>query len=205
MKSFLERLTRRQIVGIAGLAFAFLFLTAQTGYTPDGRPGRGVASLQAQIGVPSGALMPFAGTTAPPGWQMAFGQSVSTSAYPTLFAAIGYTYGGSGANFNLPDLRGRAVFGKDNMGGSAANRITNGVSGITATTLGAVGGDQNMQSHTHTMTLGGSDGSGLAAGTAFFALSGGVPGNSTGTSAATGTGASGNVPPALIANYIIKN
>jgi hypothetical protein len=40
----------------------------------------------------------------------------------------------------MPDLRGRARFGKDNMGGSAANRITSAGSSIAGNTLGASGG-----------------------------------------------------------------
>lgn len=135
---------------------------------------------------------------------MAFGQSLPVAGYPTLFAAIGYAYGGSGASFNLPDLRGRAVFGKDNMGGSAANRITNGVSGIAATTLGAAGGDQNSQAHSHTSTFGVWDQANPGGSTTLVGGS-----NSTGSfGVATdtfGAGASQNMPPAIIANYIIKN
>ena len=86
------------------------------------------------------------------------GSSQSTATYPALFAAIGYTYGGSGATFNLPDLRGRVIAGVDNMGGTAANRLTSGGSGITGTTLGATGGAQShtltvaqMPAHSHTV------------------------------------------------------
>ena len=43
----------------------------------------------------------------------------------------------------LPDLRGRARFGKDNMGGSAAGRITTAVS-IDGSTLGTSGGSQSV-------------------------------------------------------------
>lgn len=42
------------------------------------------------------------------------------------------------------DMRGRAVFGKDNMGGTAADRITNALSGVVGTTLGASGGAQSV-------------------------------------------------------------
>lgn len=91
--------------------------------------------------------MAFAGPTAPAKWLLCYGQSVSTSTYAALFSVIGYTYGGSGGSFNLPDLRGRTLAGVDNMGGTAANRITSGVSGITGTTLGAAGGDQNVAAH----------------------------------------------------------
>src|SRR5262249_55268975 len=51
------------------------------------------------------------------------------------------------AHRNIPDLRGYMLAGKDDMGGSAANRITNGGSGIIGTTLGATGGLE-----THTLT-----------------------------------------------------
>lgn len=74
---------------------------------------------------PAGAVISYAGSSAPTGWLLCAGQSLLTASYAALFSAIGYTYGGSGANFNLPDLRGRAVAGKDNMGGTAANRLTN--------------------------------------------------------------------------------
>ena len=93
--------------------------------------------------VPSGSLQPFAGATAPNGWLMCFGQAISRTTYADLFAAIGTTHGvGNGSTtFNVPDLRGRTIAGKDNMGGSAANRLTSGNSGVAGTTLGAVGGD----------------------------------------------------------------
>lgn len=96
---------------------------------------------------PVGVIQAFAGSTAPSQWYFCYGQSVSTSTYAALFSAIGYTYGGSGGSFNLPDLRGRTLAGVDNMGGTAANRITSGVSGITGTTLGAAGGDQRPPPH----------------------------------------------------------
>ena len=73
--------------------------------------------------VPAGAVMPFAGSTAPAGWLLCFGQAVSRSQYGELFAVLGTSYGvGDGSTtFNLPDLRGRVVAGVDNMGGSAAS------------------------------------------------------------------------------------
>lgn len=62
--------------------------------------------------IPSGAIMAFAMNAAPTGWALANGASVSTTGtYAGLFAAIGYTYGGSGGSFNLPDLRGYFVRG----------------------------------------------------------------------------------------------
>lgn len=61
--------------------------------------------------VPAGTVVPYATTSAPVGWLLADGSSVATSTYPRLFNTIGYTYGGSGASFNLPDLSGRNVLG----------------------------------------------------------------------------------------------
>lgn len=66
------------------------------------------------------------GGTAPTGWLTCDGSSVSKTTYPGLFAAIGYTYGGSGTNFNLPNLAGSFPMGN---------------------TPGATGG---ASSHTHT-------------------------------------------------------
>jgi microcystin-dependent protein len=76
---------------------------------------------------------------------------VSRVTYSGLFLTISTTYGvGDGSTtFNLPDLRGRTIAGEDDMGGTAANRITSAVSGITATTLGATGGNQIMHAHDH--------------------------------------------------------
>jgi len=104
--------------------------------------------------LPAGILMPYAGSTEPSGWVFCYGQtidSVANTLYARLFTAIGTTYGGSSASsFILPDLRGRMPAGKDNMGGTAASRITAAVSVITGTTLGATGGSEALHTHTHT-------------------------------------------------------
>jgi len=42
--------------------------------------------------------------SAPKGWLSCNGASVSTTTYATLFAKIGYTHGGSGSSFNLPNI-----------------------------------------------------------------------------------------------------
>lgn len=58
-----------------------------------------------------GTVKTFAGKTIPTNWMIADGRSLPTATYPDLFTAIGYTYGGSGANFNLPDLRSKFLYG----------------------------------------------------------------------------------------------
>lgn len=91
--------------------------------------------------LPIGTVLPFAGSTAPVGWLLCNGQAVDRTIAADLFAAIGTTYGvGNGTTtFNLPDLRGRVVAGKDTATGSA-NRLTTANSGIDSKVLGAAGG-----------------------------------------------------------------
>ena len=98
-----------------------------------------------------GELIPIAGTALPPLCIWPNGQNLSRSVYAALFTALGTTYGaGDGSTtFGTPDLRGRALFGRDNLGGTAANRVTAGNSGIAGTTLGAAGGDERMPAHAH--------------------------------------------------------
>lgn len=73
-------------------------------------------------GLPVGSINYVASQTVPLGWLKADGALVSTTLYPDLFAAIGYTYGGSGNLFRLPDLRGEFVRGWDNGRGVDSNR-----------------------------------------------------------------------------------
>jgi microcystin-dependent protein len=105
-------------------------------------------------GVPIGSQVAYGGASAPAGWLFCYGQLLSRTTYAALFAIVSTTYGiGDGTTtFAAPDRRGRVPVGKDNMGGSAANRVTNAGSGVDGLTLGAVGGDQLLQAHTHTLT-----------------------------------------------------
>lgn len=90
---------------------------------------------------PIGGMLDFIGFTAPnSAFVFPFGQAVSRTTYATLFSLISTTYGaGDGSTtFNLPDLRGRVVAGADNMGGSAAGRLTTAT--MSAGTLSGIGG-----------------------------------------------------------------
>jgi microcystin-dependent protein len=104
-------------------------------------------------GVPAGAMMSFAGGTAPEGWLLCHGQAVGRTTYAGLFSALGTAYGtGDGSTtFNLPDLRGRTPIGLDNMGGSAANRITNSAADV-------LGGNGGLESRTPAGSISGSTG-----------------------------------------------
>ena len=166
----------------------------------------------------AGMLMPFAGSTAPSGWLLCYGQAVSRTTYADLFSALGTTYGtGDGSTtFNLPDLRGRVIAGQDDMGGTSADRLTNQTGGLNGDTLGATGGaethtltEAQMPAHTHsagTYEVQGQSGSGGDSG----ATVGTGDGNAfdpavSGTSGSAGSGAAhNNVQPTIILNYIIK-
>jgi microcystin-dependent protein len=73
--------------------------------------------------LPPGAIQDFAMNMAPSGWLVCDGTSYATSAKPNLFAAIGYTWGGSGANFNVPDFRGTSRRTWDNGKGLDPSRV----------------------------------------------------------------------------------
>ena len=97
--------------------------------------------------VPVGTVLMSAGPTAPPGYLLCFGQAVSRTTFPALFAFIGTTYGtGDGSTtFNLPDYRGYALAGLDGIGGvPAAGRITVAGGNFDGTVLGNSGGNQNV-------------------------------------------------------------
>jgi|HubBroStandDraft_1064217.scaffolds.fasta_scaffold09885_2 microcystin-dependent protein len=103
-----------------------------------------------------GEVRDFAGLASaiPAAWYVCAGQAVSRVTYAALFSIVGTSWGaGDGSTtFNLPDLRGRVTAGLDNMGGSAASRITSGVAGVQGGTLGATGGSQATQAHNHALT-----------------------------------------------------
>lgn len=84
-------------------------------------------------GIPAGVIMAWGASSAPANWLICDGSAISRSTYASLFNAIGTSYGvGDGSTtFNLPDLRGRVIVGKN---------------GATFGTLGATGGSET---HTH--------------------------------------------------------
>lgn len=154
----------------------------------------------------------------PRGYILAYGQDIFPQKYPKLYrmwTRKGTTNvhgaGTVAGSTKAPDKRGRGSIAKDDMGGTAANRVTNAVSGITATTLGATGGDQRLHGHTHGPgSIGKANGNfGSGSGTAGIAISGDAGPVSTfamdtGVTASTGGGASENMPPVIVCNYIIR-
>ncbi|GCL64300.1 tail fiber protein [Pseudaquabacterium pictum] len=74
--------------------------------------------------IPAGAVQAFARASAPTGWLVCDGATISRTAYPVLFAAIGVVFGaGDGSTtFRLPDLRGEFIRGLDGGRGVDAGR-----------------------------------------------------------------------------------
>jgi microcystin-dependent protein len=177
--------------------------------------------LQVSAGLPSwvsasaahesGMIAVWAGTNGniPTGWLLCDGSSVATATYPDLFTALGYAYGGAGANFNLPNLVDVFVRGQ-----STQTATTGGSNSLTLSTA-------QMPSHTHVVTdpghahygprrngsggsVGMNDSSGSPGLTAPPALL--TSSDTTGISLATAGSSSGfdNQPAFLEMQYIIK-
>lgn len=166
----------------------------------DTASGGWIVENPTSSGVPVATVLDYAGSTAPAGFLMCYGQNVSRTTYASLFSVIGTTYGtGDGSTtFTLPDARGRVSAGKDDMGGTSADRLTNQSGGVDGDTLGASGGAEThalttaqLASHTH--------GPGSLAGSTSTA------GNHThyvgGTYNASGLGSTGN----YVASYPAAN
>jgi microcystin-dependent protein len=138
--------------------------------------------------IPTGVINPYAGSTAPTGWLLCYGQAVSRTTYAALFAVLSTTYNTgvvAGTDFCLPDLRGRTVAGIDNMGGVDANLLS--IANTPGTTTGAetvtlTSAQSGVPTHSHANTL---------TGTTTFASSGHAHGAGSLTAA---IGATNNNP-----------
>lgn len=69
-------------------------------------------SMTQCFAVPIGGIIEWASSAdCPAGFLPCDGTSLSKNEYPELFGVIGYTWGGSGDNFNVPDKRGNVTAG----------------------------------------------------------------------------------------------
>lgn len=186
-------------------------------------------------GFQTGMGVDWWGQSAPTGWVFADGRTIGSAASTAtaranddtqaLFTFLWNNHsntvcpvsGGRGASaaadwsanktITLIDKRGRVSVGKDNMGGTAANRVTTAGSGVDGSSLAATGGAEThtltvaqIPAHSHNLRyttvlpnngiLNGvnSAGSGTA-----------IPGTDGG-----GGQAHNNVQPSIVCNYILK-
>jgi microcystin-dependent protein len=172
------------------------------------------ASLTGIQGVNTGIIIPWSSTSLPSGFLECNGQSVSTSTYADLFAVIGYTYGGSGANFNVPDLKDRTVVNKSNTkslaqtGGANCGSVTGNISGTVANTTLTTA---QLPAHGHNYPRS-AQGNGSMGGFQGFSNAGNSASTSTGGGAAhnhniggTFTGSNSSIlQPYIVLIYIIK-
>lgn len=209
------------------------------------------------VGMPTGVILPYGSTTAPTGWVRTNAKTIGNASsaateranadtenlftflwnnYSNSVCAVSSGRGVSAAadyaankTIALPDLRGRGLFGLDDMGNTAAARLGTIIS--SSTTNGASGGTEThtltsteMPVHTHTgntnsatdsirITANFLSTSGTAATNVITTLSGSSTNfdfNTAGhthsfTTAATGAGgAHSNMPPAFLTTFIIK-
>lgn len=198
-------------------------------------------SVRRSAFTPTGVYLPYALSTAPDGWLFMDGRTIGSATsgatsranadcydlYIGLWTSMSNTEapvtGGRGAsaiadwNANkpiaIPDHRGRVPAGKDNMGGTAANRLTSAASGINGAVLGAAGGADShvlsaaqMPSHSHTPTFTDGNGFGLNAGGTNRRLpfTSDASGVDIGTTVAGSSLAHPNAQPTFVANMIIK-
>jgi microcystin-dependent protein len=126
-------------------------------------------------GTPLGAILAYPSATPPSAsFLLCDGTPLSTTGtYADLFALIGYTYGGSDANFKLPNIRGRTIVGHDGatfnplgkIGGAETHTLTvneipahnHGVTGPATFPVQVEGTTQQAGGHSHTATDAGHD------------------------------------------------
>lgn len=71
-----------------------------------------------------GMVQMFAGTTQFSGALEAKGQSLPVSSNAMLLSLLGFSFGGNGTNFSLPDLTGRTAIGGDDIGLATNDTLT---------------------------------------------------------------------------------
>lgn len=151
----------------------------------------------------TGMIVPYAGSTAPTGWLLADGATVSQTTYAALFAVTGHTYGADpgGGNFILPNLKGKIPVGKSTDTEFDTLGETGGAKEITLTAA-----QSGLPAHKHSIafkynsTAFGANSIGL--------VSNGVDGSNDATmaenTAANASSAHTNLQPYITLNYIIK-
>jgi microcystin-dependent protein len=111
--------------------------------------------LEAVERTPVGAVLAYAGTSAPTGWLLCEGAAVSRVTYATLFGIIGVTHGqGNGTTtFNVPDYKGMFLRGRANSSANdpdRATRVAMATGGVTGDNVGSTQGSA-YASHFHSI------------------------------------------------------
>lgn len=103
--------------------------------------------------MPVGSIIAYGGNSAPSGWLLCDGSTVSRTTYSDLFIAIStsFGYGNNSTTFNIPDLRGRFLRGRDSgtaRDTDSASRTAMNTGGATGDAVGSIQTDA-FQGHKH--------------------------------------------------------
>lgn len=168
--------------------------------TADTVDGLHATQITASVALLPGAVIPYAGASAPPGWLLCDGSPISRVVYSNLFDVIGTTYGtgDSSTTFNVPNLRGRVPVGYDSTQ-------------VEFDVLGEIGGEKahilqigEMPLHSHSLAANlGNNGSGSGELEGTYGNAHRI--NDSGVTGDTGGGtAHNNLSPYVVLKYIIK-
>lgn len=101
--------------------------------------------------IPTGTVLPYAGSSAPSSdFLLCDGSLLLRASYPALFTAIGTTFDGTvdGTHFRLPDLQGKFPLG---VSGGHARGATGGAETVTLDSSQIPGHTHTGPSHTHSV------------------------------------------------------
>ena len=175
--------------------------TGMTGIAGPAGPAGPTGPTGPAPAFPPGTILMFGGSAVPAGWLDCDGAAYSSVTYPGLFAAIGNSFGISGANFRVPDFRGRVPVGVDNGAGRVtANNALGNAAGAEKHTL-ALG---EMPVHGHNLETAGQGVPGGSGG-GFNGMMAPYSGSGSGrTDNEGGNAPHNNLQPYLVIKYIIK-
>lgn len=98
--------------------------------------------------MPLGSIIMYPRTTPPNSkWMLCEGQTLVNTLFPDLFSIIGYSFGGSGVHFSLPDMRSKFIAGFDATAPAEYQTIGQG-GGTNSVTL--TGNQSGTSAHAHT-------------------------------------------------------
>lgn len=165
---------------------------------------------------PIGGVIPFFGSTAPTGWLLCQGQSLSRTTYYELYEVIGTNSGtANGTSFNIPDLRGQFLRGYSGLSGidpDAASRTADNAGGATGNNIGTQQADafdahdHGGGAHTHVVSGDALDdvGSGYLVGGGTFSADDGQDTTSSSGTIIASNGGNETRPTNIACNYIIR-